>query len=83
MSSLRNLFLGPASSVGCRSCGKPVSIHWRHFLGFAIPVVAVLGGMRLLDFQPLAILLASIPFLFAVCLVQLRFLPPWPDRTLP
>jgi hypothetical protein len=60
MSSLQKLFTGPANSIGCNSCGKPVSIAWKHALWTMIPVVILLFLIRLFEFGTLAILITGI-----------------------
>jgi hypothetical protein len=57
MSSLQKLFIGPANSIGCKSCGKPVSITWKHALWTMIPVVMLLFLMRFFEFGALAIMI--------------------------
>jgi hypothetical protein len=60
MSSLQKLFIGPLNSIGCKSCGKTVSIEWKHALWTMIPVVMLLFLMRLFEFGTLAILITGI-----------------------
>lgn len=80
MSSLQKLFTGPANSVGCRSCGKGVSIRWRHFFYLLVPAMLVLVVMRLLALEPIAILLIGLVLLLGVVMIQLRFIPLSADR---
>ena len=75
MSSLQKLFVSPASSISCKSCGKGVSIRWRYFIWLLLPVVLVLVGINLLELGPLSILLIGVPVAFAVSLIQLFFVP--------
>lgn len=59
MSSLQKLFIGPANSIGCKSCGKPLSIAWKHVIWTLVPVVMMLFLMRLFEFGPLAIMITG------------------------
>lgn len=59
MSSMQKLFIGPANSIGCKSCGKPVSIAWKHVIWTLVPVIMMLFLMRLFEFGPLAIMITG------------------------
>lgn len=80
MSSLQKLFIGPANTVSCRSCGKGVTVRWRHFIWLLVPAALVLFGMRLLKLEPTTIALIGIPFAIAIFYAQLRLVPLAPDR---
>ena len=83
ISPLQKLFLGPASSASCRSCGKPVSIRWKYFIWQIVPLVFVLFGVRLLGLEALTIGLIGVLYLVITSLIQLRLVPLSPDRTWP
>lgn len=80
MSSLQKLFTGPANSVSCRSCGKGITLRWRHFLYLLIPTVLALVVMKLLELAPLAILLVGLVLVAIAAVIQLRFIPLSGDR---
>lgn len=75
MSSLQKLFVSPANSVSCRTCGKGVSIRWRHALLLLVPAVLVMVIMKVLALAPLQILLSGLILIVAAGLIQLLFIP--------
>ena len=75
MSSLQKLLVSPASSVSCRTCGKGVSIRWRHALALLVPAVLVMVIMKVLALEPLQILLSGLILIVAAGLIQLLFIP--------
>jgi len=75
MSSLQKLFVSPANSVSCRSCGKGVSIRWRHALALLVPAALALVIMKVLGLEPLQILLPGLILIFAAGLIQVLFIP--------
>ena len=80
MSSLQKMFLGPLNSVSCRSCGKGVSVRWRHYLLLLVPLVLALVGMRAFELAPLQIIATALPLAILAVLIQLRLLPLAPER---
>ena len=43
MSTLQKLFIGPANSVSCKSCGRGVTLLWRHYLLVIVPAAIALA----------------------------------------
>ena len=43
MSTLQKLFIGPANSVSCKSCGRGVTLRWRHYLLVIVPAAIALA----------------------------------------
>ena len=80
MSSLRKLFIGPAGSISCMTCGKGVTIRWRHTLGILVPGVLVLLTLHLLELEQFHILLIGSALVAVAAFVQLRLLPLSKDR---
>lgn len=75
MTSLQKLFVSPANSVSCRTCGKGVSIRWRHALALLVPAALILVTMKVLELEPLQILLPGLILIVAAGLIQVRFVP--------
>lgn len=49
MSSLQKLFISPANSTSCRSCGQGVTLRWKHYLlviGLALAVLVFLDRQQ-------------------------------------
>ena len=75
MSSLQKLFVSPANSVSCRSCGKGVSILWRHALALLLPAAIGLLTMKILELKPAQILIFGLILIVVAGLIQVRFIP--------
>jgi len=75
MSSLQKLFLGPSKPANCQSCGKSVSISWRHSLWLFLPLVAGLFALRLFELSPQAIIAYGSVGAVVILLALLRFVP--------
>ena len=80
MSSLQKLFISPANSVSCRSCGQGVTVRWKHFIALLAPLILLLVLMKRLELMPLEILLVALPAAIVAGFVQLRYLPLVRDR---
>jgi hypothetical protein len=75
MSSLQKLFVSPANSVSCRSCGKKVSIRWRHALALLLPAAIGLATMKILGLEPVQILIFGLILIVIAGLAQVLFIP--------
>jgi membrane protein YdbS with pleckstrin-like domain len=75
MSSLQKLLVSPTSSVSCRTCGKGVSIRWRHALALLVPAVLAMVLMKVLALQALQILLSGLILIVVAGFIQLLFIP--------
>lgn len=67
MSSLQKLIISPSSSVSCQTCGKRISVRWRHSLA--------LLAMKAYGLEPLQILLFGLILVVVAGLIQLLFMP--------
>ena len=71
VSSAQKIFMSPANSRSCRSCGGPVSLRWSHYLVVLVPaaiLLALIGRTGLEGYQLVA---AGAALVLAVALVQL------------
>ena len=75
MSSLQKLFVSPTSSVSCRSCGKGVSVRWRHALALLIPAALAIVIMNTLALTALQTMLIGLPLLGIAGMIQVLFIP--------
>lgn len=75
MSSLQKLLVSPASSVSCKTCGKKVSIRWRHAFALLVPAALAMVIMRMLELAPLQILPIGFLLVVTAALLQLLFVP--------
>lgn len=75
MSSLQKLLVSPASSVSCKTCGKKVSIRWRHALALLVPAALAMVIMKTLELAPLQILPLGLLLIVAAAVIQLLFVP--------
>lgn len=75
MSSLQKLLVSSANSRSCKSCGKQVSILWRHSLALLAPAVLVLVIMQTLDLEPWQVLLYGLIMIAIVAVIQVRYIP--------
>jgi hypothetical protein len=80
MSSLQKLFVGPMNSVSCKSCGKAVSISRWPFLFLLALVVLLLFLVRLLEFEPLPIILTGLIAVPVIAAMQLKLVPLLKDQ---
>ena len=78
MSTLQKLFIGPANSVSCKSCGRGVTLRWRHYLMVIVPAAITLAALSRF-FAGSQLLLAGLSLALAVGIAQL-LLPLQKDR---
>jgi len=72
MSSLQKLFVSPMNSVSCKRCGKSVSISWRPFMFLLMLIVLTLFLARLLQLEPLYIIITGMIAVPIISAVQLK-----------
>ena len=71
MSTLQKLFISPASSTSCRSCGKGVTLRWPHYLAVILPAAVALFGINRFFPEPKWLLLTGAALAMLVCSAQL------------
>ena len=75
LSSQQKLFLHPAATLPCRSCGNPVTVTWRHYFWTVLAMLASLVVLRSLRFEGLPLVLLGLAAGGVILLLQLRLVP--------
>ncbi len=71
MSTLRKLFISPASQVSCRRCGGAVGLRWSHYLLVILPAALLLALIGRLGVEGFSLYAAVAALALAVVIAQL------------
>ncbi len=75
MSSQQKLFLHPAATIPCRSCGSSVTVSWRHYFWTILALLAALITLRSMQFEGLPLVLLGLIAGGIILLLQLWLVP--------